>query len=264
MVIQGRLEWIARHIAAGSDVRISMTHHPGKHATRVRVWMHAGAAGSKHSSVQRELLRHLRTIADSCHASDKGHKHSNGASQVTMWFYGSRSGCDDADVDRNPAADLGFPQVHERRSHLDDPVRAHHYVDELGLAGTWAPLVVRSYPVVRPHLNIPLNRSGSKLLWDRIHAKFKPGADFYARIVAIFDSQVLPCLLSTVRELLNAPSIDMSYEEIVQHFLSYVEAIFNKDAPDVLVYEYKGHFVRQLCNREAFNQALCLRSLCRR
>eukprot|EP00929_Paragymnodinium_shiwhaense_P017417 TRINITY_DN126670_c0_g1_i1.p1 TRINITY_DN126670_c0_g1~~TRINITY_DN126670_c0_g1_i1.p1 ORF type:complete len:152 (+),score=12.56 TRINITY_DN126670_c0_g1_i1:26-457(+) len=125
-------------------------------------------------------------------------------------------------------------------------------------------VVTRLFPVVHPHLKIPLSSSGSKELWDRIHTKFKPGADFYAEIVMIFDSKIKPTLLDAVREILKMQSIGISFEEFVQQYSAYLENIFNKLAQDVLVDEHKAHFVKQLCYRETFNQALCLRPRCRR
>eukprot|EP00929_Paragymnodinium_shiwhaense_P089457 TRINITY_DN49604_c0_g1_i2.p1 TRINITY_DN49604_c0_g1~~TRINITY_DN49604_c0_g1_i2.p1 ORF type:complete len:272 (-),score=8.89 TRINITY_DN49604_c0_g1_i2:77-892(-) len=90
MVVCGLLRWIKQQLLVGADVRCSMTYSVVKKASRARFWVAPTMSSSDPSSaIIHDLIDKMIDMSDRCRASDSGHKHSNGISVITIWFYES-------------------------------------------------------------------------------------------------------------------------------------------------------------------------------
>ncbi len=89
MPVVGRIDWIGRQVAMGRMCYISVgsAADPGKFKAKlVLAKATDGAIDAVASYALQSVLGWLRMLATNLVAVDRGHKHSNGCSEVAIWF----------------------------------------------------------------------------------------------------------------------------------------------------------------------------------
>jgi hypothetical protein len=120
MAVVGRLHWIILQICAGSEVRTSSSYNDNKKATKIRFWIRPRPVGnSGYSVIQLRFVQFIMQIAGESLASDSGHKHSSGVSEVTIWLQ-------DAISHGDPTRHSGDDMNDDGDDRLDEPQQGPH------------------------------------------------------------------------------------------------------------------------------------------
>lgn len=88
MPVIARIDWIHRQLQYGRVLHIVMSQGADIDKVKVKIVLHAPDSGTTSVFVREHLMNQLsyvRYLASNNVATDRGHKHSNGVSEVAIW-----------------------------------------------------------------------------------------------------------------------------------------------------------------------------------
>ena len=89
MPVVSRIDWIARQIAMGRRVHIHFGRSDRDDRAKIKVIMDAASSGPISPIVATSVqcaLASVRQLAQNFPSTDRGHKHSNGVSEISIWI----------------------------------------------------------------------------------------------------------------------------------------------------------------------------------
>ena len=108
MPVLQRLDWIARQVGFGRAIHCSLGHAADASKFKVKITLAAATDGPSPVIVSEcvlSMLNHIRTMLTSHPCCDRGHKHSDGKSVISIWISSPVLGA----TKMNPSAPVFVP-----------------------------------------------------------------------------------------------------------------------------------------------------------
>eukprot|EP00929_Paragymnodinium_shiwhaense_P072278 TRINITY_DN36695_c0_g1_i2.p1 TRINITY_DN36695_c0_g1~~TRINITY_DN36695_c0_g1_i2.p1 ORF type:complete len:267 (-),score=26.67 TRINITY_DN36695_c0_g1_i2:284-1084(-) len=230
MPVSQRLLWLRSCIMDGYDVSVHVSCNAVNKVQKVKFLVKGGGYGNSQldKSILLSTVDSVSTMAFAYKTNDGGHRHSNGVSEVCIWF--RPYDAVDSQVQDAPCKKLQT-SVPKKQAFRDEPSMD---IDELQFASMWEPLEPSSIPVPQDEEPVPLVLATlPKVSWSSIHSMFS-GRDRIVGTIVHFSTNYYMKLWNHVAgsSMESHLSLDELHNGMVQ---TLVEGLINSNVGAELI-----------------------------
>ena len=118
MVIKNRIAHLRRLLEMGAKITATVTSNPANSTEKIKLIVNPEVKiGMSHQFLVSQVLVMLDQCCDNAYVADRGHRHSNGHSEVCFYVnHGKKKACSDGDVKLNPDAPIFVPPQRDEQA----------------------------------------------------------------------------------------------------------------------------------------------------